>query len=174
MRWPARVDAAAIAHVAWICWVPLRTGGGKLLFAEAELPAEMLAFFEALRAKKTYICQAEEVGISAPYFSPVVAELVQGEDVLHFADNKAANSGAIKGSSASPDMARMVSALHLRWVALQIAPWIEFVKSAANLADVPSRVPEQGVAAATRLLRAMGAVKVAFEMPPYREWDGSA
>ena len=134
----------------------------------------MLAFFEALRAKKTYICQAEEVALSAGYFSPELAELIAGEDVLHFADNKAANAGAIKGSSASPDMARIVSALHLRWVALGISPWVEFVKSGANLADLPSRVPDQGVAAATQLIRAMGAALVPFTMPPYRSWDGIA
>lgn len=171
---PANQRAPAISHVAWIMWYPLRTGGGRLLFSEGELPVEMLAFFEAMRAKKTYICQAEEVGIAAPYFSPEVAQLVRGEDVLHFADNKAANAGAVKGSSSSPDMARIVSALHLRWVELQISPWIEFVKSAANLADLPSRVPDQGVAQATALIRAMGAVRVPFKLPPYRTWDGSS
>ena len=71
-------------------------------------------------------------------------------------------------------MARIVSALHLRWVALGISPWVEFVKSGANLADLPSRVPDQGVAAATQLIRAMGAALVPFTMPPYRSWDGSA
>ena len=171
---PARHDAPAVSHVAWIGWFPLRTGGGRLLFSEGPLPPEMLAFFEALRAKATYICQAEEVGIAVPYFSPVVAGLVEGEDVLHFADNKAANAGAVNGASSSPDMARIVSSLHLRWVQLRISPWIEFVASKANLADLPSRVPDQGVAAATMLIRSMGAERVPFLLPPYRTWDGSA
>ena len=93
--------------------------------------------------------------------------------VLHFADNKAANAGAINGSSSSPDMARLVSALHLRWVALRISPWVEFVKSEANLSDLPSRVPDLGVQEATRVLRAMGAVRVEFTMPPFQRWDGA-
>ena len=68
----------------------------------------MVAFFEAMRAKATYICQAEEVGIAAPYFSEL-AQSMEGRDVVHFADNRAANAGAINGASSSPDMARIVS-----------------------------------------------------------------
>ena len=162
----------ARAHVAFVVWVPLRTGGGKLAFAEAGLPSDMVAFFEALRAKSTYICQAEEVGIAAPYFSEL-AQSMEGRDVIHFADNRAANAGAINGASSSPDMARIVSALHLRWAELRVDPWVEFVRSKANIADLPSRVPDVGVAEATRLLRAMGAVRVPFVMPPYRVWGVS-
>ena len=88
-------------------------------------------------------------------------------DVIHFADNKAANAGAVNGGSASPDMARMVSALHLRWVRLRVSPWVEFVKSGANIADLPSRVPDVGVREATRVLRELGAMRVSFVMPPY-------
>ena len=41
------------------------------------------------------------------------------------------------------------------------------MKSGANIADLPSRVPDVGVREATRVLRELGAVRVAFVMPPY-------
>ena len=150
-------------------------GSGSCAVLAAAVPnvrwQQQVTLFEQrlLRALLQWLAMcAHPVGCAA------MAGLVEGEDVLHFADNKAANAGAVNGASSSPDMARIVSALHLRWVQLRISPWIEFVASKANLADLPSRVPDQGVAAATRLIRSMGAERVPFLLPPYRTWDGSA
>jgi hypothetical protein len=44
-----------------------------------------------------------------------------------------------KGTSAAPDMARVVSALRLQWMKFRITAWIEYVRSAANWSDDPSR-----------------------------------
>ena len=86
-----------------------------------------------------------------------------GADVIHFADNKAANGGAVSAYSAAADLARIVSALHARWAVLAIDPWVEFVKSGANLADDPTR------GRMARLL-AMGSVFVPFELPAVEAW----
>ena len=60
-------------------------------------------------------------------------------------------------------MARIVSALYKRWAYLGIDPWLEYVASAANLSDDPSRgkVDE---------LRAMGATQLALVYPPVEYW----
>ena len=60
--------------------------------AERAAPLAMIQFFEELRERKVFISQFEETALAAPYFSPVVSEAVAGRDVLHFADNQAANA----------------------------------------------------------------------------------
>jgi hypothetical protein len=81
-----------------------------------------------------------------------------GKMVFHFADNQAANGVAVKGYSGSRDLAKVVRIMQDTWSMLRIDPWIEYVRSAANLADQPSR-GELGP------LLAMGAVRVDFNVP---------
>jgi hypothetical protein len=84
-----------------------------------------------LKEKKQFICFLELLALAAP--------LLAGRDILHFGDNSAANTSAIRGYSSAPDMARVVSALHLQWLRLRVRKWIEYVKSGANGSDDPSR-----------------------------------
>ena len=93
-----------------------------------------------------------------------LADSIRGKDVLHFADNKAANASAAKGYSGAADLARIVSALHGRWAELGIDPWVEFVKSEANIADEPSR-------GFLDTLIAMSGVEVPFDYPPIKVWS---
>ena len=76
----------------------------------------------------------------------------------------------VDGFSSDEEIVEME--LHLRWVRLRVSPWVEFVKSGANIADLPSRVPDVGVREATRVLRELGAVRVSFVMPPYVSFWG--
>ena len=152
-------------RVAYLVWLPLLTGGVKFAYAEAVIPQHVLEFFYELKAKKAFICVLEELGIAAPYFSTVLEHAFRDTDVLHFADNVAANTSAIKGGSSAPDMARIVAALHIRLVQESIRLWIEFVKSEANMADLPSRGQFD-------LIRTMGAQRVPFQIPPFRGWSG--
>ena len=55
------------------------------------------------------------------------------------AGNKAAIAGAAKAYPSAADLASIVAAMHARWAELEIDPWVEFVKSAADLVDEPSR-----------------------------------
>ena len=153
-------------RVAYLVWVPLLTGGGKLAYAEADAPREMLMAFAALRAKSQYICDLEEVALAAPYFSEALADSLRGQQVIHFADNVAANCGAIGGGSSSPTMGRIIHALHMRWAFERVNPWIEFVKSEANLADDPSRGDMTWA-------EGLGAVPIEFVFPPCGGWDDS-
>ena len=162
----AAEPVAGFGRIAYLVWIPLRTGGGKLVFAECDAPRDMLLAFAALRAKAQYICDLEEVALAAPYFSPQLAESLNGQQLLHFADNVAANCGAVNGRSSSPAMGRILYSLHMRWATERINPWIEFVKSEANLADDPSR-GDLGWAAI------LGAVRIDFTLPPCGGWDDS-
>ena len=49
------------------------------------------------------------------------------------------NAGAVRAYSKAADLAVVVRVLHARWAELGIDPWIEFVKSEANVSDLPSR-----------------------------------
>jgi hypothetical protein len=165
--------------VAYVVWLPKEE---RLVFAEADVPEWMLRHFAQLfargrqegRSKKQFICDLEEVALAAPYFSRekvpgtdrCLEDLLRGRYVLHFADNTAANCGAVNGYSASPSMARIVSALHMRWARMGTQAWIEFVKSEANLADDPSR-GEFGWA------KELGAEKIEFTFPPVEGWGDS-
>ena len=150
--------------VAWVLWIPLSGGGGKLAYAHAQAPRWLLRHLYDLREQKTMIIPLEAVGIAGTYFSKKLESSIRGKDILHFADNKAANAGAAKGYSGAADLARIVSALHSRWAELGIDPWVEFVKSEANIADEPSR-------GFLDTLIAMGGVEVPFDFPPIEVWS---
>ena len=77
--------------------------------------------------------------------------------MYHFADNQAANGAVVRAYSGARDLADIVRCMHDVWDELDIDPWIEYVRSAANLADWPSRLQ-------TAELDAMGAVRVSFRV----------
>ena len=85
------------------------------------------------------ICSLEEIALVAPYISEELSDCFLDADVLHFADNTAANAAATKGYSAAPDLAHPVARLHLSLARNRTRFWLEFVRSRANLADAPSR-----------------------------------
>ena len=68
------------------------------------------------------------------------------------------NGVAVRGYSGARDLGRVVRAMQEAWQALGVDPWVEYVRSAANLAALPSRGD-------TARLRAMGAVRVSFQVP---------
>ena len=137
---PVNGSQLGAGTIAWIVWIPLRTGGGLLLFAFGDATESYLQRLYDLREQKNLICPLEESGIASPYFSKELEASLRENDVLHFADNKGVNAGARRAYSAAADLARIVSALYKRWAYLGIDPWLEYVASAANLSDDPSTV----------------------------------
>jgi hypothetical protein len=120
--------------------VPDANGGDyKIWYAAADVPDHILSELAAHRLQKNFIMALEEMAIAAPYFTPELRQILSGRHVIHFADNQAANGAVIKGYSSAPDIALLISALHVRWAEDRVNVWIEFVKSEANLADDPSR-----------------------------------
>lgn len=83
-----------IGHGACVLWVPSRAGpGGYLAFADGSASPEVIAAVRKLREQKTLIMPLEAMSMGAPYFCVEILPSIEGRDVLHFADNTAANSG---------------------------------------------------------------------------------
>ena len=57
-----------------------------------------------------------------------------------FNDNIGALSALINGYASKPDMGRIVNAFHAAQFLLGARIWLEWVPSAANVADLPSRL----------------------------------
>ena len=64
-----------------------------------------------------------------------------GRKVIHFIDNTVALSKAVHGYANEPDMAAAANALHVCDAVLSIDAWLEWVPSAANVADLPTAAP---------------------------------
>ena len=92
---------------------------------------------EALVGRRQQIEQGEIIGTVAPYLS--VPRLLAGRDVLHWVDDTSAIAAMTTGYSSRPGSARLVHALHAWCAATRTSIWLEYVPSAANAADEPSR-----------------------------------
>ena len=68
------------------------------------------------------------------------------------------NGAVVRAYSGARDLAAIVRAMRIAWRELSIDPWVEYVRSAANLADWPSR----GKVAE---ILAMRAARVTFKVP---------
>ena len=89
---------------------------------------------------------------------PELSHLWQGADVIHFGDNNAANSAAIKGVSGARDLSRLALILHSSLASSATRIWIERVCSDGNIADEPS-------CGDIDTLVSMGAVELGFAFP---------
>lgn len=87
---------------------------------------------------RTYIAQGEAVGALAALSSLPAA--YRDRPVIQFQDNTWALSALIHGYASRPDMGRVVNAFHVAQFALGARIWLEWVPSAANIADLPSRL----------------------------------
>jgi hypothetical protein len=166
---PASVDEQSygVGGVAFVMYIP---DSKRLLFAAATVPQSVLAKLAKVReeagmcAQETFITDLESIAIAAVYMNSACAKWTFDRQVLHFADNQAANAGFIKGYSSAPNLARVVSATHLRWARNNINVWVEYVRSAQNIADLPSRWSNDE-------LIALGGVEVTFEFPDVEAWS---
>ena len=65
--------------------------------------------------------------------------MLYNERTLNPRTNTGALSLLVHGYSSRPDCARLVNAFHLLQARLRFRAWFEWVPSAANIADLPSR-----------------------------------
>jgi hypothetical protein len=117
--------------------------------------------------KKTYIGQLESLAAAAVYFS-IPREWLLGREVIHWVDNQSAMAGFVKGYSGKEDTALILSAFSFKMAELQFRVWWEFVPSAQNVADLPSRGKEDDE---DGLLHALGSVLSEFIVPEFGEWN---
>lgn len=150
--------------IAYVAFLP----EGRVIFAYMIVPEWVFETLSSVKQRKSFICPLEEMGIAAPYFNPLLEPYLRNCDVIHFADNTAANGAASKSYSSSPDLARIVHAFSVRKSELGSRVWIEYVPSEANLADGPTRPEREG--AFDALLQDFGAVEIEFVMPPILGW----
>ena len=64
---------------------------------------------------------------------------LSGREVIFFVDNTSALSSYVHGYSRNTDLAAMSNLLHLALAQINCISWFEFVNSAANVADLPTR-----------------------------------
>ena len=114
-----------------------------------------------LEARKQQIGQLELLAAIVGYYS--MTPFLTERDVIHFIDNTAAVAGIAKGFSAKPDSARIIHAYHALNVKIGSRVYFEWVKSEANIADLPSR-GEFG------LLNEFGSRQVPIVVPPISDW----
>ena len=152
-------DGSPFIRIGWCVYDPITHLSFHLHF---ELPAWYFSLFSP--HMKTYIMQGEGVGAVAPLFT--LPALFRGRSVVQFQDNTGALSALIHGYASKPDMSRIVNVFHLAQFVLRARVWFEWVPSAANLADLPSRL-EYG-----RFFRIIpGSVWVDTRLPSFDEWS---
>ena len=122
---------------------PIPSGSERAFLAEhyswshgsAFVPEAILA---ALLQRKQQIGQAELLGAIVPYLS--MPSALAGREVLHWIDNTSAKAALVHGYSGLPDSVRLTHIFHAWNMGLEARVWFEYVPSAANPADEPSRV----------------------------------
>lgn len=154
-------DASWEASHTWLGFLVYHPWNGGW-WAGAPTPPWLLRVLAEHRVRQTYIGQLEAAAMCAPYWS-LPAHILRGRDVLHYVDNQGALYAAIHGRSSDPDMNRLVFVLRARLDALECRAWFDYVPSASNVADLPTRLD---AAAFARLERV--AERATLLLPP--EW----
>ena len=119
----------------------------KEVWSKKLVPEEYYVHFAA--GKKTYIAQGELLVALASYRNAILADLLRGRAVMHFIDNTVALSAIVHGYASKPDLGAMVNSLHEAMMDLRCYVWAEWVPSAANIADWPSRPDKEHLVPAT-------------------------
>eukprot|EP00962_Isochrysis_galbana_P021114 scaffold6218_cov119-Isochrysis_galbana.AAC.1 len=98
---------------------------------------------EALAAVSTYYTLAD----GAPLPDGGRSHALRGRDVIHYhyVDNFGALACLVKGDSRDPDIGRLAHVLSAILVSIRARPWLDYVRSAANIADLPSRFDIEGL-----------------------------
>jgi len=122
------------------------------------VPEEII---KGLMRRKQQVGQLELLAAASAYYS--LSPWLHKRDVIHFIDNTAAASGMAKGYSSVPDSARIIHAFHALNVNLQTNVHFEWVKSEANIADMPTRNKFE-------LLHEIGSKQVTLTSPPMASW----
>jgi hypothetical protein len=105
------------------------------LFASAIVPTTYYRHFNPAQHKYINIAEAMALA-SAPFSCP---HKFKGRSFIHFVDNTFALSLFVHGYAARPDCALLVNQYYLLLASMQARPYFEWVPSAANLSDLPSR-----------------------------------
>ena len=143
----------------------------RVYMSQHDTPSEVLRKF--VPGKKQYIGQLELLYAVAPYTS--CPDLFRGRQVIHFIDNTSACAALVKGYSRAIDSGLIVNAFHAYNLGLRADVFFEYVRSAANPADMPSR---DAMGELWDLLGSVGLAQHAREvrtfLPSFDTWDAPA
>ena len=143
---------------------------GAIVYDKTIVPSEMFQLIDNLRARKNHICTLETMALIAVKINPSLQDDLRGADVNHF--------GTIPRQMEHPlrdihQRQTSLGAYHLRITQLGARIWIEYVPSAANIADMPSRgnfkVIER-VGANFKVIESIGAKRIQFTFPSLASW----
>ena len=108
------------------------------MWTACDCPAWVISAFQVVdRAKEQYIGQLELLAAVMAYTT--FPDLLSGQYVIHWIDNESAVYSLVKGYCGAADSARLVNVFHTTISRLGIFPWIEYVGTDDNIADLPSR-----------------------------------
>jgi hypothetical protein len=77
--------------------------------------------------------------------------MLQGRDVMHYVDNQGAVYSLIGGASKDADLNRICMISQMRTSMLGCNVWYDYVPSAANIADLPTRLDAEALLRLERL-----------------------
>ena len=118
--------------------VVVKRPGHGLVWTACDCPRWVLTAFQTVdRAKEQYIGQLELLAAVVAYTT--FPDLLQGQHVIHWIDNESAVYSLVKGYCGAADSARVVNIFHSMVSRLGITPWLEYVGTEDNIADLPSR-----------------------------------
>ena len=120
-----------------------------------------------------YIGQLELLFAAVPYRT--LPHLFAGRQVIHFVDNTSALAALVKGYAAAIDSGLIVNAYHAYNAGLRADTFFEYVRSKANIADLPSRgALMELLEVLERLGMRAAAVRVPACFPPLSSWRAPA
>ena len=121
-----------------------------------------LALLARHKERDTYVGQLEAAAAAAAFFS-IAASWLTDRPVMHYIDNQGALYSLINGRSEDADCNRLVFVTLMRAMRLRCDVWFDYVPSASNFADLPTRLDDAAFARLERVAR-----RVPFVLPP--EW----
>ena len=121
---------ATLAFVVYVPWL------GKWFHSHRDVGVDVIR--QMVPGKKTYIGQLEALAAASVLYSVPPAWL-RDRDGFMWIDNMGAKYALQKASSRQDDTGRIVHAFSSQAARLRFRPWFEYVPSAQNVADLPSR-----------------------------------
>ena len=161
----SRLDAPTLdcrVGLGLLVWDPADRG-----FSISQRSLGGAELISAFGIKGQYIGQAETVAAGGAYWT--APKVFGGRRVIHFVDNQGALSALVRACSRDPDTSAIAHLVAKRHLELNCQVWFEFVNSAANIADLPSRGE---LARAARMLREAFRHPVwwrEMKLPPFRD-----
>ena len=130
-------ESAGIGQLGWVLRVP-PTGERAAIYRHSSLKLNRVELERLFGVRRNYIGQLETLAALSVYMS-ADPSMLRDKMIMHFVDNQGALSNLISCSSRDYDCAWMVHEFAIICSSLSCRVWLEYVRSAANVADLPSR-----------------------------------